>query len=213
MADLDEVRDELYGLAPEDFTARRDAAAARARGAGDRELAGRIRSLRRPTLAAWACNLLVRAHGEETERFLALGEALRGAQRQLDAERLRELLAEQRTLVAALSDLAAGTAAESGHRLGETARQEVERTLLAALADAESARAWSTGRLTRPLPAPADLPTVTTAAGRATATRGKRASSQTARREARARQAARDAAERDVEAATRRMREARTTDR
>ncbi|TDC22476.1 hypothetical protein E1265_15665 [Streptomyces sp. 8K308] len=178
---MDDVLDELYGLAPEDFTSHRDAAATRARRAGDRELAQRIRALRRPTLAAWACNLLVRAHDEQTRRFLALGEALRRAQEELDTDRLRELLAQQHELVAALSEQAAGTAADSGHRLGATARQEVEQTLLAVLADPEAARAWSAGRLTRPLHAPAELPTIT-AKGRATTRGRERKPDQAARR-------------------------------
>jgi hypothetical protein len=58
--DLESTLDELYALRPQEFTAARDARAAEARRAGDRELADRIRALRRPTLSAWAGNLLVR---------------------------------------------------------------------------------------------------------------------------------------------------------
>ncbi|MGX9229447.1 hypothetical protein ACWV95_31000 [Streptomyces albus] len=82
--DLDAVTDELYGLPPEDFTAVRDRRAQEARKSGDRELSGRIRRLRRPTLAAWACNLLVRDRPEETRLLLELGEELRRAHRDLE---------------------------------------------------------------------------------------------------------------------------------
>ncbi|MDT0318758.1 hypothetical protein [Streptomyces millisiae] len=221
---LDDVLDELYGLAPEDFTVRRDAAAASARRAGDRELARRVKALRRPTLAAWASNLLVRAHADEKERFLALGEALRRAQEQLDADRLRELLAQRHALVAALAEQAADAAAEAGHRLGEAARRDVEGTLLAALADPEAARAWSAGHLTHPLHAPADLPTITSegatttrrrrkpdqAARRAAEREAERTAAREAEREARARRAAREAAEKRLAEARRHVDELST---
>ncbi|MGW4517724.1 hypothetical protein ACWEO4_38520 [Streptomyces sp. NPDC004393] len=48
----DAVADELYGLPPGEFTAVRDERAKAARAAGDRDLAERIRRMRRPTLAA-----------------------------------------------------------------------------------------------------------------------------------------------------------------
>ncbi|MFV0138119.1 hypothetical protein ACLGIH_34035 [Streptomyces sp. HMX87] len=63
--DLETVSDELYGLRPGDFTAARNERAKAARSAGDRELAEQIRRLRRPTLAAWAGNLLVRQQPDE----------------------------------------------------------------------------------------------------------------------------------------------------
>lgn len=59
--DIDDVADELYAVLPAEFTATRDDRARAARRAGDRELARRISTLRKPTLGAWAANLLVRA--------------------------------------------------------------------------------------------------------------------------------------------------------
>ena len=58
--DLDAAVDELYGLAPEEFLARRTALAATAKRAGDVGLARQITALRKPTVAAWAVNLLAR---------------------------------------------------------------------------------------------------------------------------------------------------------
>ncbi|MEU2604052.1 hypothetical protein [Streptomyces albus] len=152
--DLDAVTDELYGLPPEDFTAVRDRRAQEARESGDRELSGRIRGLRRPTLAAWACNLLVRDRPEETRLLLELGEELRRAHRDLDGAQLRQLSAEQHRITARLARKAADLTARAGHRIGDDAQREVTGTLHAVLADPRAAGEWAAGRLDRPLPAP-----------------------------------------------------------
>lgn len=151
------VLDELYGLRPDRFTAARTRYAARARQAGDRALAARITGLRRPTLAAWASNQLVRAHPEQVEPILRLGEGLRRAHRELDGGQLRELTQQQRALAHALSVRAQQLAAEAGQPLLEGAVQEVEQTLHAALADPDAAQQWAGGQLTRGLSTTVDL--------------------------------------------------------
>ena len=52
-----EVADRLYGLSPGDFTAARDAEAKAL--AADKGIAARVKALRKPSIAAWAINLLV----------------------------------------------------------------------------------------------------------------------------------------------------------
>jgi hypothetical protein len=151
--ELDAVAEELYGTPPKEFTGVRDERAARAREEGDRELAKRIKALRRPTLSAWACNLLARERKEETEPLLRLGEALRQAHRDLDGGVLRDLSRQRQMLVAALARQAVELTAAAGHRVGDAAREEIEGTLRAVLADPEAAEAWAAGRLTKPLTA------------------------------------------------------------
>ncbi|KOV74679.1 hypothetical protein ADL00_01500 [Streptomyces sp. AS58] len=168
MVDLDAVAEELYGLRPEDFTAVRDARAAAARKAGDRALAGAIGALRRPSLSAWAGNLLVRERPGEVEPLLRLGEGLRQAHRDLDGAQLRELGRRQRVLIRTLSELAGQLASQAGHPIGEGARREVESTLHAVLADPGAAEEWATGRLVRPLTAAVGFPDVDRAAVRRT---------------------------------------------
>ncbi|MDX2593736.1 hypothetical protein PV343_16035 [Streptomyces sp. WI03-4A] len=159
--DLDAVADELYGLAPDDFTTARDTRAKAARAAGNRELAGEIRRLRRPTLAAWASNLLVRERPTEVRNLLQLGEGLRQAHQDLDGERLRELSVRQHQLTFALARQAAELTARAGRSIGEAARQDVQDTLQAALADPEAAEEWAAGRLTKPLSVPVGFPAAT----------------------------------------------------
>ena len=58
--DVDAVAVELYGLDPDQFTAARNERAQEARAAGANAASTRIKTLRKPTLAAWLTNLLVR---------------------------------------------------------------------------------------------------------------------------------------------------------
>ncbi|MFF5847214.1 hypothetical protein ACIP4T_36955 [Streptomyces massasporeus] len=156
--DYDSVADELYALRPEEFTAARASAVASARTAGDRELAERIRALRKPSLAAWVSNLLVRSSPGEVEPLLRLGEGLRQAHQDLDGTQLRELSRRQHALIRALSLQARQLAKEAGHPIGESVQREVENTLHAVLADPEAAQAWAGGRLAKPLSAAVGFP-------------------------------------------------------
>ncbi|MDL5205216.1 hypothetical protein [Streptomyces sp. ALI-76-A] len=156
--DVEAVLDELYATPPSGFVARREELAAAARTAGRADDARRIHAARRPTLAAWAANLLLRGRPEESRRFLELGQALREAYRSLDADGVRELSEQRRTVVSALSRQAAGLAREAGHRLSDAAQQDVESTLRAVLADPDAAGQWATGRLESALTPPSTFP-------------------------------------------------------
>jgi hypothetical protein len=103
---LENVAAELYGLDPGEFVEARDIRARAAREAGDRALAGGIGGLRRPAVAAWAINLLVRDAPEEVAALLDLGAALDDAQRRLSGDQLRGLTAQLRRAVNALADRA-----------------------------------------------------------------------------------------------------------
>ncbi|MGV9499557.1 hypothetical protein ACWDQ0_14865 [Streptomyces sp. NPDC003642] len=210
--DLDAVADELYALRPEEFTAARASAVAAARTAGDRELATRIGALRKPSLAAWVSNLLVRSRPGEVEPLLRLGEGLRQAHQDLDGAQLRELSRRQHALIRALSLQARQLAAQAGHPISESVQREVENTLHAVLADPEAAEAWATGRLAKPLSAAVGFPAVAGAvparagatapgrskpAGKGRAVKDGKADEQRRRRLAEARQAA-EAADREL---------------
>ncbi|MFF5532836.1 hypothetical protein ACFY71_10160 [Streptomyces cinerochromogenes] len=156
--DLDAVADELYGLRPEEFVAARDRRALDARKAGDEALAKEIGALRRPSLAAWVGNLLVRRQREEVEPLLELGEELRRAHRELDGDRLRRLARRQSEAIGALGRQARRLAAEAGRPVGEGVQREVEETLHAVLADPEAGRTWAKGRLVKPLSATFGFP-------------------------------------------------------
>ncbi|KAA9089055.1 transposase [Microbacterium radiodurans] len=142
---LDAVAAELLRLPPADFTAARNARA----DAADAGLGRGIRSLRKPTVAAWTINLL--SHDDTFREALDLSAALREAQEDLDAAELARLGRQRRALVAALAGRAVELAGDAGVTLSAAARDEVERTLNAAIVDPLAAGAVASGRLVRPL--------------------------------------------------------------
>jgi hypothetical protein len=149
--ELDEVADELYEVAPEEFVALRTARQDEAKAEGDKALAKQIGALPKPSTAAWVANLLVRAHREEIEDLVELGDLLRDAQQNLAGDQLRALNTQRGQLLNALTRQAAALARERGHRVGTTIAGQVEDTLRAAMADPDAGRALLSGRLSSPM--------------------------------------------------------------
>ncbi|GAA3769948.1 hypothetical protein GCM10022225_65980 [Plantactinospora mayteni] len=141
----------LYAAPPDGFVAARAEAVAAARAAGDPTAAREIAKLRKPTVAAWLVNLLALRRPELMAELVELSAALRGAQRELRGDRLRELSAQRRGVVGALVGQARALAEEEDPRLaaGKLPLAEVEATLNAALADVEVAEQARSGRLVR----------------------------------------------------------------
>lgn len=155
--DVAAALDELYTTPPSDFVTRRATLAAAAKTAGRVDDARRIHAARRPTLAAWAANLLLRSQPEESRQLLELGHALREAYHALDASGLKDLSAQRRRVVSALSRQAAQLARDAGHRLSEPVQQDLEATLRAVLADPDAAGQWAGGRLVNALTPPSEF--------------------------------------------------------
>lgn len=145
--DFDAVADELYTLAPEEFTAARNAGVKQARAEGDRQLASRIQALRKPTVAAWLTNQLVRAHGPEVDVLLDLGRELREVLADVKGDELRELTRQRYQLVSALVRQARSLAQTQGRRISDEVAQAVRTTLEATLSDDASANLVAAGRL------------------------------------------------------------------
>lgn len=155
---VDEVAAELCALPLGDFTAARNA---RAAATSDRAVAGDIRALRKPSLAAWVVDLLARSAPDDLAQAFEIGDALREAQEELDAATLAELTKQRRALVAGLARQAVALAADAGVSVSAAARDDVEKTLNAGMRDADAASAVLTTRLVRALDAvgfdPVDL--------------------------------------------------------
>lgn len=171
-----EIADEVYGLAPEEFTAARDRAARAAREAGARDVADEVKRFRRPTVGAWLVNQVVRSDDDRLDQLLDLGAALREAQDALDGEQLRAMSRQRHQVIRGLSELAREI---TGRAVGDAAQREFEATLEAALADDAAAEAVRTGRLMRPLVSsglePVDLTDAVAAPGAGPARRPRRA--------------------------------------
>lgn len=143
-----EEAEEIYGLGLGEFTAVRDARA-RALKATDTELAGAVKALKKPSLAAWVLNLLVRREPSQVDQLVSVGAALRDAAASLDATQLRALTAQRRQLTAAVTTVARRHALSEGQKVTESVATEIEATLTAAMVDAGAAAALQSGLLVR----------------------------------------------------------------
>ncbi|WP_028655240.1 hypothetical protein [Nocardioides sp. J54] len=148
MADLLEIADELYALPLGEFTPSRDARVKELKGT---PLAAKVKSLRKPSTAAWVVNLLVRREGGQVDQVLSVGAALREAQQAMSAGELRNLTRQRRQVTAAVTTQARRLAAEEGLRVTEAVAEQVEATLTAAMVDEGCGRAVRSGLLTAAL--------------------------------------------------------------
>lgn len=154
--------EQLYGLPLADFTATRNALSREAANEGDREGAEAIRSLRKPSAAAWALNQLARGHRDEIGELVSAGEGLRRAQAELlaggDRAAFREASKLEQRLVSELARKALGIARDAGAAATDALERRVVDTLRAAVLDPAVAKSLRAGRLVREHAA-AGLPT------------------------------------------------------
>ncbi len=150
--DLDQEIDRLYGTPLDEFVHERDELARRLTREGDRESGTRVKSLRKPTVGAWALNQAVRRRRADTDALLATGKRLRAAHEELlnggDPAVLRETMEEERSLTSALADCAEAIASETG-KSGPALRDRVRATLHAAAVQEEARVELESGRFVR----------------------------------------------------------------
>lgn len=153
MTDTNDL-DRLYGLPLAEFTPARDQLATELRDRDEREAAAEVKKLRRPTLAAWVVNQLVRQKAKEVEEVLSVGDDVRAAQRRAlsgGAKRIREITARRRRAIDGVLDLAEDLLVQAGHAAGRSTLDKVGETMMAATMDEEAAKAVRAGRLEREL--------------------------------------------------------------
>ena len=199
---------ELYGLPPERFTAERNALAAALRSEGDLEGAAVVKTLRKPSAAAWAVNQLVRAEPDLVEALLGAGGELRQAHRQAASGRgAAQLRAAADAERVAVEHLMARAPSVLGRPLTASLADSMRNSLHAASSDDEARERIATGTLTQELrpiglgPVPASL-----AAGRVTQAPAPPPHDE---RELTAARATRKALQKEVEAAERALARAR----
>lgn len=212
--------DTLFELPPERFTAARDELAKRAAIEGRAEDSRAIKAFKRPTVAAWAVNQLVRRRPVEVDELMEAGASLRRAQRKVlsgvrNAE-FREASERRRGLVTRLVRMAEDILRESG-RASAGATEAVRSTLEAASLDDRSGELVRGGRLSKELPAPSSfgaveglglVPSIPDEAGVAEKPRAKRGPEK-AKEEARALRAQRDEAAKEAKALVEKAAQAR----
>jgi len=147
--------DALYELAPDDFTAARNALVRALKAEDRRAEAAHVAKLRRPAVAAWAVNQAVRRHRDRFGALLDAGaEVQRTQRRALSGVRgsgLREATRARRQLIDELTGLALQALTERGAN-AETHRGDIAATFDSASADDDAAVTVTAARLTAPLP-------------------------------------------------------------
>jgi hypothetical protein len=148
--------DDLYGLALDRFIPERTELARALRADKRRDEAAAVAGLRKPSVAAWAVNQLVRSQGAAVKDLFDAGDALRGAQADLldgrgDGRALRAAGERERAAVDELVDVARGLLTSDGHELSPAVVERVADTLHAAALDEEAREQVRDGRLERDL--------------------------------------------------------------
>src|SRR5215831_5857903 len=106
---IEDETDELFKLPLTEFTASRNALAARLKKAGNRDEAERVKALAKPPLSAWAVNQLYWTHTDAFKELIAAGERFG------KSEDLRALLNARRETISALTRRAAELLRNAGH--------------------------------------------------------------------------------------------------
>jgi hypothetical protein len=149
--------DELYRGDPDGFIASRNELAAGLKADGRDADASEVRSLRKPTVAAWAVNRLSGDAAGDLDALLKAGERLRAAQRGVmsgrSTDEFREVTALRRSLVNRLVDRAAAILDAAGRR-SSGAIDDVRTTLEASSVSEEAAALVREARLAQPLMPP-----------------------------------------------------------
>jgi hypothetical protein len=149
-------RDDLYGLPLDRFVPERNALAKTLRTNGDREQAAEVAALRKPSVAAWAVNQLVRTQRRTMAELLEAGDRLRDAHEQVlagrgDGRTLREAVERERSAVDALTGTVRGLLTSEGGELSQPIIDRVADTLHAAALDDAARDQVREGRLEREL--------------------------------------------------------------
>jgi hypothetical protein len=148
---FESVSAELYGMAPGDFTAARNARMSEARQSGNTALAGSLKTLRKPTVGAWLSNVLAHERADDLQQLITLGSDLRKGQNRADGELIRTVSKKKQKAIAALVAEAKAIAVRRGQPVSEAAAIDLESTLDAAFSDPEAAATVRAGRLTSAL--------------------------------------------------------------
>lgn len=149
--------DGLFQLPLDEFTAARNALAARLKKAGRAEEAEQVKALLKPQISAWAVNQLFWKHRKGLDRLIAAGERFRNAQAaQLagKAADLRAPLEARREALTGLAKTAAGVLSGAGHNPSSDMMRRVNTTLEAIATYGSHPDAPPSGRLTDDLDPP-----------------------------------------------------------
>ncbi len=148
----DENLDRLYALPLDEFVSARDALVKELRRDKKREEAAWVKGLKKPSVAAWLTNQLIRQLGSQAKAFFSAAEELRRVHWQVaegkgDAADLRQASEKEREAIDALVEGAPEVG--DGEALSEATLERVRETLQAVPLDEETWRRVEAARLSR----------------------------------------------------------------
>jgi hypothetical protein len=156
--ELDAEIGSLYALPLPEFTPARNALAVRLRKEGDREASERVKGLAKPSVSAWAVNVLFRDAGDQMKALLAAGDRARRALAEAlthgAAESLRDALQDERELRDALRRRAAALLTAEGSAPSRAIADRITVNLEALALSPAAAEAAERGWLDRDLDPP-----------------------------------------------------------
>jgi hypothetical protein len=151
----------LFGVPLEEFIAARKALEDRLKREGATELAARVKSARKPSLAAWTVNQLSQTRSKDIESLIRTGEDLRDAQRRTlagaGAARLQEVSAKRRKQIDALLQEGRKILEGAGHPATRSQLDQIENTLIAAATDESVREQLRQGTLEKEAPPSSDF--------------------------------------------------------
>ena len=143
---------ELYSVPPSEFVAERNALAKRLRAEGDKQGAGRVKKLAKPSVPAWAVNRAARDAPKAAKALLDSGEKLTkaqtGAAGEGGGEQLREAMAAHQEAVEGLMGEVEQALSAEGHENPAMADRARE-TLRALATDDDLREEFEAGRVAR----------------------------------------------------------------
>jgi DNA repair exonuclease SbcCD ATPase subunit len=149
--------DDLFKLPPGEFTAARNALAARLKKAGHDDDASAVKMLPKPPASAWAVNQVYWRHRKSFDQLLAAGERFRKAQAAQLAGRAADLrgpLDARREALSELSKIAADVLRSAGYTATPDTMRRVNTTLEALATYGSHPGAPPAGRLTNDVDPP-----------------------------------------------------------
>lgn len=148
-----ETADDLYGLPLDRFVPERTVLSKALKASGETDQAAHVAALKKPSVAAWAVNQVVRTQPAAIRELFAVGDALAAASSQGggDPEAIRSATRQLRDAVSNLQRAAVGLLTSEGVQLAPTTIDRVVETLRAAALDPGARDDVVRGCLTREL--------------------------------------------------------------
>jgi hypothetical protein len=149
LGDLDAKLDALYAAPLAEFVAARNALAKELAAAGRKEDAARVKTLAKPSAAAWAVNQVAHAEPRLVDALVSAGDRLRGKPPDVKAA-----MAGRREAVNAAAKAAERALEKSGRAVAPDVSRRISATLEAIATFGSAPGAPAAGRLTEDVPAP-----------------------------------------------------------